>query len=202
MRTRRVGPTAVPPLQSEMGLSEGGGPDQSLGEDGDMGMAPVDLDQAMGSFSPEWGNNTVRDDPKKHLIKGSVIAANQTVFAYAIDSFPPLANSEVYYNGTAERYWWHQNSDAVCVYVPVPEGFDPKTVEFTAKTKTISLKFGGEEVLSGTLFYRIDGYESLYVVDSQNDPPYVQLELFKVREFQNWEDLIIEKSTFTPGGAQ
>ena len=37
----------------------------------------------------------VRDDPKKHLIKGSVIAANQTVFAYPIDSFPPLANSEV-----------------------------------------------------------------------------------------------------------
>lgn len=60
----------------------------------------------------------------------------------------------------------------------------------------------GVQVLSGTLFYRIDGYESLYVVDSQNDPPYVQLELFKVREFQNWEDLIIEKSGFSPGGAQ
>lgn len=58
------------------------------------------------------------------------------------------------------------------------------------------------QILSGTLFYRIDGYESLYVVDSQNDPPYVQLELFKVREFQNWEDLIIEKSGFSPGGAQ
>lgn len=52
----------------------------------------------------------------------------------------------MYYNGTAERYWWNQNSDAVCVYVPVPEGFDPKTVEFSAKTKKLSLKFGGEEV--------------------------------------------------------
>ena len=44
-----------------MGASEGGGPDQNLGEDGDMGMAPVDLDQAMGSFSPEWDNDTVSE---------------------------------------------------------------------------------------------------------------------------------------------
>ena len=44
-----------------MYASEGGGPDQSPGEDGDMGMAPVDLDQAMGSFSPEWGNDTVSE---------------------------------------------------------------------------------------------------------------------------------------------
>lgn len=58
------------------------------------------------------------------------------------------------------------------------------------------------QVLSGTPFYRIDGYDSLYVLDSDNDPPYVQLELFKVREFQNWEDLLIESSSFTPGGAQ
>lgn len=58
------------------------------------------------------------------------------------------------------------------------------------------------QIISGTLFYRIDGYDSLYVVDAHNDPPYVQLELFKVREFQNWEDLTIEGSAFTPGGAQ
>lgn len=58
------------------------------------------------------------------------------------------------------------------------------------------------QILSGTTFYRIDGYDSLYVVDLENDPPYVQLELFKVRDFQNWEDLIIEGSTFSPGGAQ
>lgn len=36
-----------------------------------------------------------RDDPRDHLIKGSVIAANQTAFPFSIDSFPPLANSEV-----------------------------------------------------------------------------------------------------------
>lgn len=58
------------------------------------------------------------------------------------------------------------------------------------------------QILSGTPFYRIDGYDSLFVVDSSNDPPYVQLELFKVREFQNWEDLLLEDSTFKPAGAQ
>lgn len=58
------------------------------------------------------------------------------------------------------------------------------------------------QVLVGTPFYRIDGYDSLFVLDSDNDPPYVQLELFKVREYQNWEDFLLEKSTFTPGGAQ
>ena len=58
------------------------------------------------------------------------------------------------------------------------------------------------QVLAGTPFYRIDGYESLYVFDSDNDPPYVQLELYKVREYQNWEDLLLETSSFTPGGAQ
>lgn len=37
---------------------DGGGAEQ--GFDGGMDMAPVDLDQAMGSFSPEWANDTVR----------------------------------------------------------------------------------------------------------------------------------------------
>ena len=67
------------------------------------------------------------------------------------------AQCQVYYNGTAERYWWNQNSDAVCVYVPVPEGFDPKTVEFTAKTKQLSLKFGGEEVRGAYCFHVFHG---------------------------------------------
>lgn len=53
---------------------------------------------------------------------------------------------QVYYNGTSERYWWNQDSDAVNVYVPVPEGFDPDKIEFVAKTRHISLKFDGEEV--------------------------------------------------------
>lgn len=62
--------------------------------------------------------------------------------------------------------------------------------------------FGSWQVLCGTPFYRIDGYDSLYVFDSDNDPPFVQLELYKVREYQNWEDLLLETSSFTPGGAQ
>ncbi|CAN0097724.1 unnamed protein product [Ectocarpus fasciculatus] len=187
-----------PGVEAAAASADGGGQEQ--GFDGDM--APVDLDQAMGSFSPEWANGTARVEAKEQLIKGSVIAANQTVFPYSIDSFPPLTNSEVYYNGTSERYWWNQNADAVSVYVPVPKDFDAENVEFVAKTRHISLKFDGEEVLAGTPFYRIDGYDSLFVLDSDNDPPYVQLELFKVREYQNWEDFLLEKSTFTPGGAQ
>lgn len=55
------------------------------------------------------------------------------------------------------------------------------------------------QILSGTPFYRIDGYESLYVVDIENEPPYVQLELYKYREYQNWEDFLIEGSPWTPG---
>lgn len=58
------------------------------------------------------------------------------------------------------------------------------------------------QIISGTPFYRIDGYESVFIVDKANDPPYVQLELYKVREYQNWEDFLMEQSTFTPGGAQ
>ncbi|CAN0087168.1 unnamed protein product [Pylaiella littoralis] len=219
-QTRRtvIRPTLMsfePGVEAGAASAGGGGGAPEQGSEGGLDMAPVDLEQAMGSFSPEWANGTARVDAKEQLIKGSVIAANQTVFPYPIDSFPPLANSEVYYNGTSERYWWNQNSDAVSVYVPVPEGFQADKVEFVAKTKHISLKLDGEEarfflccfsffldVLSGTLFYRIDGYESLYMLDSDNDPPYVQLELFKVREFQNWEDLLLEKSSFTPGGAQ
>ena len=36
-----------------------------------------------------------RGEAKEQLIKGSIIAADQTMFPYPIDSFPPLANSEV-----------------------------------------------------------------------------------------------------------
>ncbi|CAN0138545.1 unnamed protein product, partial [Hapterophycus canaliculatus] len=122
----------------------GGGGGQEQGFDGDM--APVDLEQAMGSFSPEWANDTARVEAKEQLIKGSVIAADQTVFPHPIESFPPLANSEVYYNGTFERYWWNQDSDAVNIYVPVPQGFDAGKVEFVAKTRHVSLKLDGEEV--------------------------------------------------------
>ncbi|CAM9717395.1 unnamed protein product [Ectocarpus sp. 4 AP-2014] len=189
-----------PGVEAAAASAGGGDSGQEQGFDGDM--APVDLDQAMGSFSPEWANGTARVEAKEQLIKGSVIAANQTVFPYSIDSFPPLTNSEVYYNGTSERYWWNQNADAVSVYVPVPKDFDAEKVEFVAKTRHISLKFDGEQILAGTPFYRIDGYDSLFVLDSDNDPPYVQLELFKVREYQNWEDFLLEKSDFTPGGAQ
>lgn len=58
------------------------------------------------------------------------------------------------------------------------------------------------QVLAGTPFYRISSYDSLFVVDSENDPPYVQLELYKLREYQNWEDLLLEGSSFTPGGSK
>lgn len=34
-------------------------PEGSFEGDEDMGMAPVDMDQAMGSFSPLWANDTV-----------------------------------------------------------------------------------------------------------------------------------------------
>ena len=67
------------------------------------------------------------------------------------DSTPCHATpfEQVYYNGTSERYWWNQDSDAVNVYIPVPEGFDPEKIEFVAKTRQISLKFDGEEVWRG-----------------------------------------------------
>lgn len=53
---------------------------------------------------------------------------------------------QVYYNGTSERFWWNQNAEAVCVYVPVPPAFDVSRVEFVAKTGFVSLKLEGEEV--------------------------------------------------------
>lgn len=62
----------------------------------------------------------------------------------------PLPPQKVYYNGTFERYWWNQDSDAVNIYVPVPQGFDAGKVEFVAKTRHVSLKLDGEEV--GLLF--------------------------------------------------
>lgn len=62
-------------------------------------------------------------------------------------SHPPRSlPTQVYYNGTSTRYWWNQDSDSVCVYVPVTKGFDVSTVEFVAKTNHVSLKLAGEEV--------------------------------------------------------
>lgn len=59
-RRRTIGPACLsfePGVESAAASAGGdGGPEQ--GFDGDM--APVDLDQAMGSFSPEWANDTVR----------------------------------------------------------------------------------------------------------------------------------------------
>ncbi|CAM9785536.1 unnamed protein product [Discosporangium mesarthrocarpum] len=184
-------------------LPPGTGGDFAVEEE-DLGMAPVDLEQQMGSFSPEWGNGTSNDTGRGNSsevqIKGSVIDMASSTFPYNIASFPPLAMSEVYYNGTSERYWWNQDSDTVCVYVPVPRGFCKEGIDFVVKPQYISLKLDGEEVLSGTPFYLLDAYESLYLLDAENDPPYVQLELYKVRDFQNWEDLLLEGSLWTPGG--
>lgn len=42
-----------------MDAAGSGGPDQNFGADEELGMAPVDLEQTMGSLSPEWGNDTV-----------------------------------------------------------------------------------------------------------------------------------------------
>ena len=52
----------------------------------------------------------------------------------------------MYYNGTSARFWWNQNAEAVCVYAPVPRGFDPQKVDFVAKSRHVSLKLDGEEV--------------------------------------------------------
>lgn len=47
-----------PGVEAAAASAGGGDGGQEQGFDGDM--APVDLDQAMGSFSPEWANGTVR----------------------------------------------------------------------------------------------------------------------------------------------
>lgn len=52
---------------------------------------------------------------------------------------------QVYYNGTSEKFWWNQNAEAVCVYVPVPVGFDQNNVEFVAKSRHVSLSLDGKE---------------------------------------------------------
>lgn len=46
-----------PGVEAAAAGAGGGDGGQEQGFDGDM--APVDLDQAMGSFSPEWANGTV-----------------------------------------------------------------------------------------------------------------------------------------------
>lgn len=48
---------AVPQGGAGGGGAVGAG--MEAGGEGDMDMAPVDLEQAMGSFSPEWANDTV-----------------------------------------------------------------------------------------------------------------------------------------------
>lgn len=52
---------------------------------------------------------------------------------------------QVYYNGTSEKFWWNQNAEAVCVYVPVPVGFDQNNVAFVAKSRHVSLSLDGKE---------------------------------------------------------
>lgn len=44
---------------SASGAEGNGGKGQTTYDEGDMGMAPVDMEQTMGSFSPEWDNSTV-----------------------------------------------------------------------------------------------------------------------------------------------
>lgn len=67
----------------------------------------------------------------------------------------------MYYNGTSERYWWNQDSDAVNVYVPVPDGFELEKVEFVAKTRHISLKFDGEEVRTSVWYFSYYVYRKI-----------------------------------------
>lgn len=51
---------AVPDETVSVSGAEGdSGKSQTAYSEGDMGMAPVDMEQAMGSFSPEWDNTTV-----------------------------------------------------------------------------------------------------------------------------------------------
>lgn len=52
--------------------SAGGGGDPEQGFEGGLDMAPVDLDQAMGSFSPEWANGTVRYNSISSMIQCDV----------------------------------------------------------------------------------------------------------------------------------
>lgn len=56
-RTRRL--TVLGAVHDDFVSEADGGKGQTTYSEGDMGMAPVNMEQAMGSFSPEWDNTTV-----------------------------------------------------------------------------------------------------------------------------------------------
>ncbi|CAM9811826.1 unnamed protein product, partial [Phaeothamnion confervicola] len=91
-------------------------------------------------------------------------------------------------------YWWNQDSEKICVYVPVTPETDRAAVDFSIRPRGIRLAIDGVTIVEGTPFRRLLPADCLWLMDKENEPPFLQLELYKEDDFQNWPDLLREGS--------
>jgi CS domain len=151
----------------------------------------IDLTSSMQSYAPRWDTATTTDAPTEVAAKQR--AVNST---FPLKTYPSLRMSDVYYNGTAVdsacKWSWNQNSEVVCIYVPLDtaaEKIEKADISYTCLSASVRLELRGCEVLQGQLYQNIDTADSVWYVDYENKVPYIHLELAKVSTFVNWPTL-------------
>jgi hypothetical protein len=152
----------------------------------------IDLESSMSSVAPEWQQESVPPITPAGLDASTML--------YPPSSYPKLSGSQAYFNGSAPGYWWNQNSESVRICVPIGSSdvnadppFSAELVDFKRSSRRASLSIGGQTIFDGKLMHTIDAQSSLWYADMENQPPFVGVELFKLREYMNWKMLLQEE---------
>lgn len=111
-------------------------------------------------------------------------------YPYDNISIPILPDCNNYYSGQFKDYFWHQNSDQVLVYIPIPENIKKNDVKVNFGALKVSVKIDGMDDISFDCIERLIPDGSFWCIEKDNTGQrYIQLDLEKRFRMINWKAL-------------
>mmetsp|Transcript_22394 Transcript_22394/g.29294 ORF Transcript_22394/g.29294 Transcript_22394/m.29294 type:complete len:224 (+) Transcript_22394:331-1002(+) len=163
-----------------------------------------DLEQSMSSFAPEYGKIKSFDGQEIDLQQAFAKdeenpAAN--FFQFDPFEFPDLPNCEAYHGGSQREFMWLQNRELIAIYVPLDDplqesDIEKSDVEIKFSRNRLEFLLGDTETkVSGVLFGEINPENCYWTFEADQHPRFVNIQLEKNSEFDNWEKLFKEGKT-------
>ena len=95
----------------------------------------------------------------------------------------------------SKKYIWEQEEDSVTVYVAIPNDATKKTINLSLTKAMCTLQVNNEQILSGSLFSRIDPDESYWTLerDAENQNTTLLLTLKKENTGDIWASIFVDE---------
>lgn len=167
---------------------------------------PLEFENALKKMGPVWGNKKMSpgDEETYEKIRKSQEAQQNSEeqifrqYPYENIKLPILPNCNDYYSGKFEKYFWHQNSDQVLVYIPLEgeraERLTKKDINVKFEARKVTVNIEGHQEIMFQCMDRIipDGSFWTFETDLETGDKYLQLDLEKRFRMINWKTLFGE----------